>query len=294
MIAEGHTHSIDIGRANGRRFLLMAGVGIDGEVVHRVDSERVGPINRSTYFKPILQTVWNYRYPNPERVPGAVSWPRHPPGPRAVPGWYTVELVAGETVRTAEFEVLPDPRYNTTPGEYAEQFGLLWEIHESLDGAHEAVNTIRDVRGQINSTMKRAKSAGLDDDLKELAESIKDAFKEIEETIIQTKSKSSQDPLNFPIRLNDKIGALAYTVDGDHPPTAQSREVFEHLDALLQEQLSRLETLLADDIPAFNDKVLELRVPSIVLDDDETEEEPEEDGDEDEDGVEAGPWGGEG
>lgn len=237
---------------------------------------------------------WNYRYPNPERVPGAVSWPRHPPGPRAVPGWYTVELVAGETVRTAEFEVLPDPRYNTTPGEYAEQFGLLWEIHESLDGAHEAVNTIRDVRGQINSTMKRAKSAGLDDDLKELAESIKDAFKEIEETIIQTKSKSSQDPLNFPIRLNDKIGALAYTVDGDHPPTAQSREVFEHLDALLQEQLSRLETLLADDIPAFNDKVLELRVPSIVLDDDETEEEPEEDGDEDEDGVEAGPWGGEG
>ena len=63
MIADGQTHSIDIGRANGRRFLLMAGVGIDGEVVHRVDSQRTGPIQRSTYFKPILQTVWNYRYP---------------------------------------------------------------------------------------------------------------------------------------------------------------------------------------------------------------------------------------
>jgi hypothetical protein len=117
--------------------------------------------------------------------------------------------------------------------------------------------------------MKRAKAAGLDGELKELSKALQGTLKEIEETIIQTKSKSAQDPLNYPIRLNDKIGALAYTVDGDHPPTAQSRRVFEYLDGRLQEQLARLDAVLADDVEAFNDAVLDLRVPAIVLEDDE-------------------------
>ncbi len=236
---------------------------------------------------------WNYRYERPERVPGAVAWPSHPPGPRVVPGTYTVELQAGETVRTATIDLLPDPRYDTTGEEYDEQFELLWAIHESLDSAHEAVNTIRDVRSQVQGAMKRAKAAGMDADLKDMSKALLDAFKEIEETIIQTKSKSSQDPLNYPIKLNDKIGALAYTVDGDHPPTAQSREVFEYLDTRLREQLARLETVLAEDVKAFNDKVLDLRVPAIVLEDDEEAQADEPEG-EDEEGMEAGPWGGEG
>ena len=220
--------------------------------------------------------TWNYRHEGPAKVPGAVAWPGHPPGPRVVPGAYTVELSTGDIVRTATVELLADPRYDTTGTEYAEQFDLLMEIHNSLDSAHEAVNDIRKVRGQIKTAMDRAGDAGLAGDLKEDAKALREALKEIEETIIQTKSKSSQDPLNFPIRLNDKIGALAYTVDGDHPPTKQSRDVFEYLDGRLRAQLERLETVMSEQIPAFNTKVLDLRVPAIVLKDPNAEEDADE------------------
>ena len=211
--------------------------------------------------------TWDFRGEGPSKVPGAVSWPGHPPGPRVVPGTYTVELQAGDVVRTSAFEILPDPRYETTEAEYAEQYALLMEIHESLDSAHDAVNNIRKVRVQIKTAMDRAKAAGLADDLEEDAKSLREALTEIEETIIQTKSKSPQDPLNFPVRLNDKIGALASTVDGDYPPTAQSRAVFAYLDGRLREQLDRLAEVMDGRVPSFNAKVLELRVPAIVVED---------------------------
>lgn len=63
LIQANRQHRIDVGLAGERKFLLMAGVGIDGEVVHRVDAARTGPIRRSTYFRPIIQTIWNYSFP---------------------------------------------------------------------------------------------------------------------------------------------------------------------------------------------------------------------------------------
>ncbi|MEQ8771101.1 MAG: hypothetical protein RIB60_11405 [Phycisphaerales bacterium] len=228
------------------------------------------------------QFNWNFRHDNPEYVPGAVAWPRHPPGPRAVPGEYTAELVVGEWSQEVALSILPDPRRGTTPEEYDAQFGLLTEINDALTAAHEAVNNIRAVRTQIDTALARAKSAGLDDDLKEPAKELREKLKGIEETIIQTKSKSAQDPLNYPIRLNDKIGALAYAVDGDFPPTAQSRAVFEHLKAQLDVQLAAFEEVVTEGIPAFNELVYEQRVPAIVLEDGEADDAGEVEADEDE------------
>ncbi len=228
------------------------------------------------------QFNWNFRHERAVRVPGAVAWPPHPPGPRTIPGDYTAELVVGEWSQQVAFSILPDPRRGTTPEEYDAQFGLLTEINDALSAAHEAVNNIRAVRTQIDTALARAKSAGLDDELKEPAKELRDTLKEIEETIIQTKSKSAQDPLNYPIRLNDKIGALAYAVDGDFPPTAQSRAVFEHLKSQLDEQLAALEDVMNEGIPAFNELVYEQRVPAIVLEDDEAADADEDETDEDE------------
>ncbi len=218
------------------------------------------------------QFNWNFRHDNPEYVPGAVAWPRHPPGPRAVPGVYTAELVVGEWSQQVAFSILPDPRRGTSPEEYDAQFELLTEINDALSEAHEAVNSIRAVRTQIDTALARAKSAGLDGELKKPAKDLRDRLKAIEEKIIQTKSKSAQDPLNFPIRLNDKIGALAYAVDGDFPPTAQSRAVFEHLKGQLDEQLESLEEIVDEGIPAFNELVHEQRVPAVVLEDDDADD----------------------
>ena len=179
--------------------------------------------------------------------------------------------VGGETLEES-FEIRPDPRVETTTAEYQAQGELLAEITDALSAASRAVNTIRSIRRQITGTVRRAKKAGLDGGIREAAAAMKDDLTSIEDAIIQTKSKSSQDPLNFPVRLNDKIGALLYTVEGDYGPTDQARAVFDRLKSLLDEELDRLAAIVDTRVGAFNDLVREQRVPAVVVVEDEEEE----------------------
>ncbi len=209
---------------------------------------------------------WNFRHERPTRVPGAVAWPPHPAGPRVPPGTYQATLARGEeVVASVPIEVLPDPRHGSTPADYQAQYDLLLEIHDALDGAHEAVNAIRSMRREIDALMDRAERAGLASELEVAAKELRDDLDAIEEVIIQTRSSSPQDPLNYPIKLNDKIGALAYTVDGDHAPTEQSRRVFAQLRERLDAELERLAEIRRERVAEFNELVADVGVPAIVL-----------------------------
>ncbi|MEO1510820.1 MAG: hypothetical protein AAFU70_02000, partial [Planctomycetota bacterium] len=209
--------------------------------------------------------LWNFRMKGPVRVPGAVAWPPHPPGPRVAPGTYTAQLlVDGEVAAESTFGVLGNPNVDTTPAQYAAQAEMLDEIYGRLSDAHTAVNEIRAIRKQVDQVMALAKDSGKAESLKSSADALKEALKEIEEEIIQTRSKSSQDPLNFPIKLNDKIGALAYQVDNDFPPTEQAGAVLDRLGDMLAVQLAKLDEVKAGPVAAFNELVEQTRVPAIT------------------------------
>jgi diacylglycerol kinase family enzyme len=66
VIAAGRVRHTDLGRINGRFFCVMAGVGLDGEVVRRVHARRKGHINKLSYAVPILQSLSQYEYPTIE------------------------------------------------------------------------------------------------------------------------------------------------------------------------------------------------------------------------------------
>ena len=210
---------------------------------------------------------WNMRLPDPTDVPGAVHWPGIPPGPTVPPGDYVVRLEADGDTLERDFRILPDPRVDTTMAQYQEQFDLLVDIHNAVDQAHTTVNTIRAVRAQINGVLDRADKAGASGSLRRQGQSTIDRLTEVEEAILQTKSKSRQDPLNFPIRLNDKIGGLAGTVAGSFEPTEQSYAVFNRLRGLLDEQIEAFEGIMQNDLPAFNRAVADQAIPAIVIDD---------------------------
>ena len=212
--------------------------------------------------------VWNLRYPDASRFQGMIFWAGGTAGPVAVPGTYKVRLTVGDWSQTQTFPVRPDPRVKATAADYQGQFDLLLRIRDRVSAANDAVRRIREVREQLDGAATRAR--GLPGDagkrIAQQADSIKGRLTAVEEAIYQVKNRSSQDPLNYPIRLNNKIAALAGVVaSADAAPTAQSEQVFNELAAALQVQLDRLKAVLDTDIPAFNKLVKESDVPAIIL-----------------------------
>jgi hypothetical protein len=105
------------------------------------------------------------------------------------------------------------------------------------------------------------------DDAKEIRESAKALEKKltaVEEALYQTKAKSSQDTLNFPIRLNNKLAAVAGTVGaGDNRPTEAAVQLHKELTEQIDAELAKLRTALAEDLPKFNELLREKKVPGV-------------------------------
>ena len=88
---------------------------------------------------------------------------------------------------------------------------------------------------------------------------------EIEEALYQTKNQSGQDPLNYPIRLNNKLAALAGSVGGsDDAPTDQAYQVNDELTGKIDAQLNALKQLMANDLAAFNKLARDQNVAAVI------------------------------
>ncbi|HXH70576.1 MAG TPA: hypothetical protein VNI60_09630, partial [Pyrinomonadaceae bacterium] len=209
--------------------------------------------------------VWNYRYPNAATIPGLILWGGSLAGVRIVPGNYQVRLsVDGKEISTQSFALKADPRLTTTPEDFAKQFDLMSKINAKLSETHNAILEIRDVKKQFEDLTNRMKLP----DQKDLVEKAKDISKQltaVEEELNQTKIKSGQDALNYPIKLNNKLAALSSFVDGsDDAPPAQSYDVYNDLTAKIDAQLSRLAEIKSKNIAEFNRQFAAKSLPVIV------------------------------
>ena len=208
--------------------------------------------------------VWNYRLPNATTLPGLILWGGSLAGPRIPPGNYQVRFsVGGKVVATEPFAVRADPRLTTTPDDFAKQYALTQKINAKLTETHNAILDIRDMRTQLENMSRRLKSPD-NKDLIDKARDINKKLTEIEESLYQTKNRSGQDPLNFPIRLNNKMAALGSSVDSsDDAPTSQAYTVFNDVQTQIDAQLALLAKIKAEDIADFNKQFRAKGLPVI-------------------------------
>jgi photosystem II stability/assembly factor-like uncharacterized protein len=187
---------------------------------------------------------WDLEYPGVTRLDGRqILWAGNTSGPDAVPGTYKVRLYIGDDmVGEQDFEVMKDPRLtDITQEDLIAQFELVQTINAKLDTTHKAINRIKKVRDEINELMGEAKN---NKELQEKAKAMLAAITDIEEELYQTKAEATQDVLNFPIKLNNKLAALKGTVaTGFGRPTQQQYEVFEDLGAKVDVQLRKLQAI---------------------------------------------------
>ncbi|EDP70958.1 glycosyl hydrolase, BNR repeat-containing protein [Flavobacteriales bacterium ALC-1] len=199
------------------------------------------------------QFVWNMTYDGAERLKGMILWWASLQGPRAIPGTYKVSLNVNGKEQSQPFTILSDPRAESTLADMQKQFNFVKDVNKTMDDAHKSIKKIRAVNKQLGAFQKQYKD---DDNVKELVEKAKaleEQLSNIEKELYQTKNRSGQDPLNFPIKLTNKLGHLNSLVSmGDFAPTEQDIAVKNELTGQIEKQLAAFNTILNDEVKAFN------------------------------------------
>ena len=241
----------------------------DGDVIKTFSNkkDRKNPSPVAETKKGMNRFVWDMRYPDAKKVPNAVMWGGRHIGPKAVPGEYKVKVTLNGKSQTQSFNILKDPRINTTQSDFQDQFDLLMDIRNRTTEINEKILTIRSIKDQINTLTGLMKESGFkDENVTKAGKELVKSLSTIEERLIQVKSKSRQDPLNYPIRLDNKIAALVGVVSSvDARPTAQSYDVLEDLVAQAQVHYKKLNKVLTDDLYKFNNMVSEAAVPAVMI-----------------------------
>ena len=210
--------------------------------------------------------VWDMRYPDAEKFDGMIMWAASLAGPVALPGKYQVTLSVGDQEVSKSFDILKDPRSESTDDDMQAQFAFLQSVNQKVSEAHQAIGQIRKVRSQLDQIRPLLKDSEEADDLRELADQIDEDMSEVEKALYQTQNQSRQDPLNFPIRLTNKLAHLnAMSRGGDYAPTQQAINVKDELSNAIDSELDKLNEIFAEQLQQFNDGYRELGLDILQI-----------------------------
>ena len=217
---------------------------------------------------------WNMRYPGYTDFDGMIFWAGRNIGPLALPGQYQARLTVDGQSYTQDFEIKLNPRFEpVTIAQLRERFELALSVRDRVTDANQAVIDIRDIKGEVDDRLDQTE----DEDIEEQGETVKTKLSDVEQEIYQVRNQSNQDPLNFPIKLNNKLAALIGQVEGgEYEPTDQQHQVFEHLSELLQVELIRMNTIIQQDVRRFNEMLQDAGLTPIQIRELIGEEEEEE------------------
>ena len=197
--------------------------------------------------------VWDTQGDGAERLDGMILWWASTEAPKAVPGNYQVVLEVEDEVMVRDLTILPDENAETDVAGMQRQFDFITDINKTVDKAHKSIKKIRKINNQLEAFQKQYKDNEPVKDLVEKAKTLSEQFSEIEKALYQTKNRSGQDPLNFPIKLTNKLAHLNSLVSmDDFPPTEQDIAVKNELTQQIDAELRKFETLVSEEIESFN------------------------------------------
>ncbi len=193
---------------------------------------------------------WDLRYPGATTFDGMIIWSARPQrGPLAPIGKYQVRLKHGDQTLSTDFEIEMNPNLQGITAEHLqEQFDLAIAIRDKTTEANEAVIQIRKIRSQTTA-YQDTEDSGLQNALSSMLAKLK----AIEEDLYQVQNQSPQDPLNFPIKLNNRLASLRRSIEnGQARPTDAAYVVFDELKKELTGHLTKLESVLSNDLTQVN------------------------------------------
>ena len=197
--------------------------------------------------------VWDMRYPGYKTFPGMVFYGSPNLGPKAVPGKYKVRLTVNGQSQEQEFEILKDPRINTTLPELQAQFDFLTKVRDKVSDANQGVVDIRKIKDDLGSLKSKIGAEPHYNDLREAMKKFEEELNVHENNIHQTKNRSVQDPLNYGIKMNNRLAHLMVEQGGgDFAPTQQGEEVRQMLTKMVDDELGKLNATIDRNVERIN------------------------------------------
>ncbi len=210
--------------------------------------------------------VWDTKGEDAEKFDGMIFWWGSLEGPKAVPGDYKVHLSVNGETSTKTFTILPDPRSEASLEDMQKQHDFISSVNATVDKAHKSIKKIRKINDRLDTFIKQYKDNEQTKELVEKAKKLKEKFGEVEKALYQTQNKSGQDPLNFPIRLTNKLAHLNSLVSlDDFPPTDQDIMVKEELTSDIDVQLKTFDELINKEIALFNEEFNTLKLKYLFV-----------------------------
>ncbi|MFQ5536712.1 MAG: WD40/YVTN/BNR-like repeat-containing protein [Gemmatimonadota bacterium] len=206
---------------------------------------------------------WDMREPGWTDFEGRIFWAARPVGPAVLPGWYQVRITVDGKTQTRDFEIKMNPRAaaaGVTLADLRARHDLAVKIRDKVSEANEAVIRIRAIREQIEDRLAKKDDA----QLRSLGTTVEERLGSVESEIYQVRNRSNQDPLNYPIKLNNKLAALLNLVEGSESrPTDQSYEVFEVLSTRLDGEIQQMNLIIQQDVARLNELLRKLGLDPI-------------------------------
>ena len=210
--------------------------------------------------------VWNTLYEGAEILDSMIFWSASFSGAKAVPGKYKVVLEKNGESQEQEFEILPDPRSEVSISQMRLQFDFVNKVNATVDKAHKAIKNIRQIRKKLEEFDSNFSENESVINLVEKAKQLNSSLTEIEKALYQTKNRSRQDPLNFPIKLTNKLGHLnSLVTSNDFPPTNQDELVRKELTAEVENHILKYQKLVSKDLKYFNEEFASLNLDYLTV-----------------------------
>lgn len=236
---------------SGKLINTFVGTQAANKVDPNIPWWRRGGSSKPTTAQGLNNFTWDLRYPGATTFDGMIIWSGRPQrGPKAPLGQYQIRLTAGDFTQTFPFSLKIDPNLKgITASDLQEQFELATKIRDKTSQANEAVILIRHLKKQLTTNTEKSNIS----EVSEASTKLGKQLSTIEEALYQVKNQSGQDPLNFPIKLNNRLASLRRSMEnGDAKPTDGAYQVFEELSKELTEHLGQLDEVLAIELPKVN------------------------------------------
>ncbi len=191
--------------------------------------------------------------------PGMILWGATQNGPMVLPGSYQVKLTADGVSQTQPLVITKHPLRQISDADLQYQWDLASRIRDKVNEANLSVVKIRRLKTDIAARIKDAPK-----EVQDAGQKLSQALAVVEEDLYQVKNQSGQDPLNFPIKTNNRLASLLrVTLSGEGRPTGNVEPIFNELVQELKGHTDRLDKALTVDLPAFNRMLLRIKKEPI-------------------------------